>query len=107
MDDGRTLGFVNNQEVSYADEKSGSEGISMFFCIIGAANGIIEPPLMIFINKNRNYPMRKIPNNILCVAYRTVPKQWMKSINMTERLLQSRVIKSFPNAKLHHLYIDN
>lgn len=58
----------------------------MLFLISGGANSIIEPPLIIFTNKNRNYPMRNVPDNIHGVAYRTARKRWIDSINILEWL---------------------
>lgn len=94
MDYGRTLGFANDQGLRYSDVTSGFEEMTMLVCISGGANAIIEPPLMIFKNKTRNYPMRNVPENIPGVAYRTGPKGWMDFITMLEWLRESLVIKA-------------
>lgn len=93
MDDGRTLGLPNDQDVRYADVTSDTEGMKMLVRISGGINARIEPPFMIFKNKTRNYRMRNVPGSVPGVAYRTGPKEWMDSLNMIEWLQERLLIE--------------
>lgn len=57
MDDVRTLGFANDQEVQYADVTTGTKEMTMSARITGAVHGRIELSLKIFKNKARIYPV--------------------------------------------------
>lgn len=81
MDDGRTFGFTNGQEVGYADVTSGSVEMMRLFLMSGEVNEIIEPPLMIFKNQNRNYPMRNVPDNTEGFPYRTTNAKGLDGID--------------------------
>lgn len=107
MDDGRTLCFVNAQEVRYANFTSGFEGMTMLVRISGGTKAIIKASLMIFKKKNRGYPMRNIPYYIPEVAYRTQRKGSKDLIDMFEWLCETRVVTLLPNGNLYHLYSDN
>ena len=74
MDNGRTLGFRGDVSVKYADVVAGGEAITMVVRISGGRRAIIEPPMLIFSNENRNYPIRGLDDNIPGVSYRTGPK---------------------------------
>lgn len=76
MNDGCTLGFTNNQQVSYADATSGIEGIKIHLRISGSSNACIEPPLMIFQNKSPNYPLINFPTIFLVSFSGLVQKDW-------------------------------
>lgn len=107
MDNGKTLGVCGDQEVRYADVTSAGEGMTLVVRLSGGPAARIEPPLIIFMNKNRSYPIRGVMDNIPGVAYRTGPKGWMDSINMIEWLREPRVIRPLPNNRLRIMYIDN
>lgn len=49
----------------------------MVVCLSGGSYVKEEPPFMVFMNKDRNYPIRGTPDNHPVVAYRTGPKGWM------------------------------
>ena len=79
MDSGRTLGFAGDVEVKYSDAISGGESMATVVRLSGGRNARIEPPFMVFFNKNRDYPLRGVPDDVPGVAYRTGPKEWMGS----------------------------
>lgn len=59
------------EEVRYACVTYCSEGTTMLLRISGSAEKRIETPLMIFKNKERNYPMHNVMGNVQSVAYCT------------------------------------
>ena len=74
MDNGRTLGFSGEDDLKYTDVVSDGEGMTMVFRLSGGLDAKIEPPFMVFTNKDRNYPIRGTPDDVPGVAYRTGPK---------------------------------
>lgn len=56
-DNGKTLGYIGEEKIKYADVVSGGEGITVDDRISGGANGRIHPPMLIFMNRDRNYPI--------------------------------------------------
>lgn len=107
LDNGRTLGFVGEDDVKYADVVSGGEGMTMVVRLSGGRDAMIETPFMVFMNKDRNYPIRGTPDNVPGVAYRTGPKGWMDTTVMPQWLCERRVIKELPNGRQRILYVDN
>ena len=107
MYNGKTLGIAGHQEVRYADVTSAGEGMTMLVRLSGGKNAMIQPPLMVFKNQNRNYPIRNVPDNIPRVAYRTGPKGWIDGEVMLQWLKEPRVIDKLPLGRLRQLQIDN
>lgn len=107
MDNGKTLGFCGDEEVRYADVTSGGEGMTMLVRLSGGPCAKIEPPLMIFKNRDRNYPIRGTPDNVPGVSYRTGPKGWMDTTIMKDWLQEPRVIMPLSGNRLRYLFIDN
>lgn len=99
MDNGKTMGFCGDKEVKYADVTSGGEGMTMLIRLSGGRKARIEPPLMIFKNKTRSYPIRGVPDDVPGVAYRSGPRGWMDTTIMKEWLREPRVIKKLPHKK--------
>ena len=104
MDNGKTLGFRGDEHVKYADVTSGGESMTM---VVRLNVHNIERPFMIFKNRDRNYPMYGVPDEIPGVTYRTGPKGWMDRIVMAEYLGDQRNIRSLPNDETRHLFCDN
>ncbi|KAE9161312.1 hypothetical protein PF002_g31668 [Phytophthora fragariae] len=77
FDNGKTLGFVAEKQIKYADVVLGGEGMTMVVRISGGPSGYIHPPMMIFTNANRSYPIRGVSDDVEGVCYRTGPKGWM------------------------------
>ena len=76
MDSGKTLGFIGNKTVKYADVSSGGEGMTMVVRISGGLEAKLEKTMMIFKNMERNYPIKTLPLHEVpsSMAYRTGPK---------------------------------
>lgn len=55
------------------DITSGLECIKMLIRISSGSEARINPPLMIFKNENRNYPICNVWDTLQCVEYRTDP----------------------------------
>ncbi|RHY89932.1 hypothetical protein DYB35_004602 [Aphanomyces astaci] len=58
-------------EVKYADVVSGGESMTMMVTITGGAQARIVAPMMIFMNKNRSYPIQGVPDTISGASYHT------------------------------------
>ena len=107
MDNGRTLGFKGDSQVKYADVVSGGEGMTMMVRITGGTGASIEPPMMIFANGNRSYPIRGIPDDVPGVSYRTQPKGWMDRKTFVEWLSNKRAISRDHLGRERVLFLDN
>lgn len=77
MTDGRALGFQGDNEDKYANVASVGEAMKMTVLISGGDHSYLQMPFMIFNNKDRNHPIRGVPDNIPYVCYRTGPKKWI------------------------------
>lgn len=77
MDKGPTLGFSGDTEVKYADVVSRGEGMTMVVRLSGGRDARVEPPFMVFMNKDRNHLIRGTPDDRPDVAYRTGPRGLM------------------------------
>jgi DDE superfamily endonuclease len=107
LDNGRTLGFIGDEHVKYADVVSGGIVMTMFVRITGGKNAYIQPPFMILQNENCSYPMRNLPDNIPGVSYRTGPRGWMDRRVMAEMLAERRAIRPLDNKCRHVLFLNN
>lgn len=95
VDNGRTLGFTGETDVRYADAVRGGEGFSMMVWLFGG--GRIRVPFIVFENKDRNYPIKCIPDVVPGVAYRLGPKGWIDMLIMLQYLAEKKVIRELPN----------
>lgn len=71
MDNLETLDKIGDQHVKYADVVSGGEGMTMMGRLSGGREAKIEPPFLAFQNKQRNYPIARVPDNVNGVSYRS------------------------------------
>lgn len=69
MDNIKTLGIFGDNRVEYADVVSGDEPIKFMVRISDGKQAAIEPPMLIFNNANRYYPIRWVEHNLLGVCY--------------------------------------
>lgn len=69
MDNGHTLGFKGDMEVKYADVVSGGDGMTMVVRLSGGRDAQIDPPFMVFTNRNRSCPIKGVPDTVPGVAY--------------------------------------
>lgn len=77
VDNGRTLVFAGDAEIKYADVVSRGEAMTMVVRISGWRDALLEAPFMVFQNKSRSYPIRKVPVKIDGASCRSGPKGWM------------------------------
>lgn len=107
MDNGKTLTVRGHQEVKYADVSSGGVGMTMVVLISGGPASSIRPPMMIFQNENRSYPIRGLPDDVPGVSYRTGPKGWMDRTVLVQWLRERRAISSLPENQKMTIFMDN
>lgn len=74
VDNGRTLVFVGTDDVKYTNAVSGCGGFAMVVSISGGLDSRMSPPVLDFKNKDRNYSIRKVPNDVESVANLIGPK---------------------------------
>lgn len=89
MDNGRTLGFLGDETIKYADVTSGGDGMTIIARISGGKGSLVESPFMVFKNRDRNYPIRGVNDNVPGVSHCTGPKGWIGRRVMKEYVLES------------------
>lgn len=83
VDNHQTLEFEGASEVKYVDVVSGTEGMTVCITICGGdENAYVSTPMVIFKNKDRNYPIQRVPDDIVNVTYRTQPNAFMDGVVM-------------------------
>lgn len=107
MDNGRTLGIKGDKHIKYADVVSGGEPVTIVVRLSGGKDACIHPPMLIFNNVNRSYPIRGVDDNVPGVCYRIGPKGWMDGSVWCAWLLEPRSIKARRNSEQRVLYVDN
>ncbi|KAG3112234.1 hypothetical protein PI124_g9050 [Phytophthora idaei] len=107
FDNGKTLGFVGEKKVKYADVVSGGEGMTMVVRISGGPSGYIHPPMMIFANTNRSYTIRGVEDNVRGACYRTGPQGWMNQHIFREYLTERRAMAADPQSRRKTIFLDN
>lgn len=107
LDNGKTLAFIGDREVRYADVVSGGQPITMMVRLTGGKNATICPPMLVFQNVNRSYPIRGLDDNIPGVCYRSSPKGWMDSVTWEKWLSERRAINKLSDGRKRVLFVDN
>lgn len=67
----------------------------------------IENAFLLLKYKDRNYPIRGVPDTIEEMSYCTVPKGWIDSTVMLLCFKEGRVFRSFPSNRRQVLYVGN
>lgn len=107
MDNGKTLGFIGDNDVKYLDVVSGGEAITMMVRISGGPNATILPPMLVFKNASRSYPIRGVPDNVPGVTYRSSPKAWMDRKVWAEWFSEPRTFTPRVDGHTRLLFVDN
>lgn len=107
MDNGRTLGFRGDTSVKYADVVAGGEAMTMVVRISGGRRSSLEAPMIIFTNKNRNYPIRGVEDSIPGVSYRTGPKGWMDQSIFSQYFMEPRAYQPDVHHHTKYVWVDN
>ena len=71
MDNGKTLGYRGSIKVNYAGVVSDCDGFNMVLRLRGIVGAKLIEPFLIFKNRDRNYPMANLSENIEGISYRT------------------------------------
>ena len=90
MDNGKTLGYRVSTKVNYADVVSGCDGLTMVLRLRGGVDAKLMQPFPIFKNRDRNYSMANLPDNINGVSYHTQPRAWVDNIVFGEWFREPR-----------------
>ncbi|RLN69414.1 hypothetical protein BBJ28_00022260 [Nothophytophthora sp. Chile5] len=107
FDNGKTLDFSGVKQIKYADVVSGGEGMTMVVRISGGPAARIMPPMMIFTNMSRSYPIRGVPDDVVGVTYRSGPKGWMDQRIFREYLQERRVQRPDRLGRTKTIFLDN
>ncbi|KAI2506922.1 hypothetical protein MHU86_7514 [Fragilaria crotonensis] len=107
VDNGRTLGVRGDNDVKYADVVSGGEGMTMMVRLTGGPTSYIQPPMMIFTNQSRSYPIAAVPDNIPGVCYRSGPKGWNDKTLFPQWFTEPRAYQGDQHGRQKVMYLDN
>lgn len=103
MDNGRTLGFIGDNDIKYTDVVSGGDPITMVVRKTGGKASMIQPPMLIFKNQSRPYPIRGVPDDVTGDYYRRSPKGWMDSQVRPDYISSLKKI----HGRHRHLFVGN
>ena len=106
MDNHYTLGIRGVDSVNYADVVGGADAFTMVLRLRGGPNARLEAPFIIFKNRNSNYPMMNLPDNIEGVSYRTQPQGWMDNNVFLQWVHESRAICTDPDGRSRTLFSE-
>lgn len=67
----------------------------------------IEAPSLVFQNKNRNYPISRVPDDVPNVSYRSGPNDWIDGIVFPQYIGEKKVIRALPHYQKRILRIKN
>lgn len=101
------LGLKGDEVNKYADFVSGGDPITMMVRLTGGKNASVQPCMLIFMNQNRSYPIRGVPDDVPGVCYRSSPKGWMDGATWKEWLGEPRALPKLIMGRKRHLFVDN
>eukprot|EP00171_Calliarthron_tuberculosum_P006283 IDg6283t1 len=85
---------------------SEGEVFTMVLRLTGRRDARIATAFVLFKNVDRNYPIRRVPDNVPGFAYKTGPKVWMDTTVVPQWLSEKRVLTALPHSR-RILYVDN
>jgi len=106
MDNGRVLDFSGKKRVTYQEISAGGQGFTVVVRISARNGGRIEVPMVIFMNKDRSYPIGGVPDDVDGVFYRSSPKGWMDQPLFAEYFREERTITALPDERIRRVYVD-
>lgn len=106
-DDGKTLEFAGDKHAKYADVVCGREPITIMVRLSGGRDATVHPPMLIFKNGARSYPVRCVPEDVPSVCNRTGITGWMDEAAWKDWQSEPRAIKLLENNRRRVLYVDN
>lgn len=107
VDNGITLGFHGEQVVKYLYVTFDGEGMTMMVRISGGPEAVLQISMMIFKNKDSNYPIRFLQYNVPAVCFRAVPKGWMSKLTMLKWVSENRTLPKLPDRRRRVLFMGN
>ena len=106
-EDGWVLYFMGTKRISYSDLSSGRKKFTVCQRISGGISGKIEVPFCVFKNRDRNYPIVGVPDNVDGIMYRTQSKGWMNRTLFLQCFATPEFITALPGNRTHIVYVDN
>ena len=107
MDETYFVGTRDVEIVDYAYVAGGADGSTMVLRLRGGTNTKLEAPFIIFKNRDSNYPMMNLLDNIEGISYRTQTRDWMDNNVFQKWLQEARSISKDPDGKSRTLFLDN
>ncbi|CAM6124006.1 unnamed protein product [Calypogeia fissa] len=107
MDNGKTLGFLGDTEVKYANVVSGGEGMTLVVRLSGGRDSCIQTPMLIFTNALQSHPIQGVPDDVPDVCYRSGPRGWNDTIVFPQYLTESRIMRRDHYGRRRVLFVDN
>lgn len=93
MDTGKKLDLVGYNHVKDIETVSAGHNFTMNVRVSRGRSGTIEPPFMIFQNKNGNYSNKRTPDDVPGINYLSRPKGWMEKKVMALMLQEHRFVR--------------
>ena len=107
MDSHKRLGFCGSNKVKYADKFSRCDDFSLVLRLRDDIDAKLMHLFLIFENRNRNYRMVNLPDNIDGVSFRTQPLAWIDNTVFEQWLHEPCTINRDAENRTRHLFMDN
>lgn len=107
MDNKKTIAVKGTDTVKYQDVVSGGEGMTLVVRITGGAEARVHAAMMIFQNKDGNYPIRGLIDDVPGTCYRTGPRGWMDKRIFAEYMGETKANPPDRFGRQKVIFMDN
>lgn len=95
------------EDLKYEDVIRGVEGYKMVLRFSGTRDACIEFIFMVFMKKDRHYPIQRTIDDVSGVAYSTGTKGWMNKRVMVQWIFKLGIIKYIHSMHRFLHFVDN
>lgn len=103
----RTLGFLGEKEVRYAEVVNGGESFTMVVKLSELREALITKPFLVFKNAQRHYAIMGAPDTVPVASYRTFPTCSIDRTLLSQWFSKKLVISLLPNIMRRIIYVYN
>ena len=81
--------------------------MTMIVRISGDHGSSLEAPMIIFTNRNSDYPIRRLEDFVLGVSYHTGPKGWIDQSIFSQYFMEPRAYQLDHHGRIKYVWVDN
>lgn len=107
IEDGKTIGFIEDSHLNYADVFSAGKAMTMIMQIPEGSAAAFQTCVLILMFPSRLYSLRGVPDTVSGVCYRSLQKAWMDPTFWNAWLNERLAVGSLPDGECRVLYFNN